>query len=79
MGIRRAQEIRVRITLQMDLLERDLYTGLVGDTKGEGANREGRAASGREEEEEEEAVARIYHNIVLSGKLQQAVFQATDR
>ena len=45
--------------------------GLVGDVEAEGASREGRAASGGDEEDE--AVARSYHDTVLSGKLQQAV------
>ena len=48
LGVRRAQEIRDRLTRWMDLWERGLHEGLVGDTKG-------RAASG--EEEEDEAVA----------------------
>ena len=57
LGVCREQEIRVRITRRMDLWERGLYAGLVGDAKAEGAVREGRDASGREEEEEEEASA----------------------
>ena len=61
----------------MDLCERGLHAGLVGDAEAKGAAREGRAASGGEEEDE--AVARSYHNTVLSGKLQQAVCRATDR
>ena len=51
----------------MDLWKRGLHTGLVGDAKAEGAAREGKAANGGEEEEE--AVARSYHDMVLSGKL----------
>ena len=51
--------------------------GLVGDAEAEGANREGRAASGNEEEGE--AVSQSYHDTVLSGKLCQAVCWATDR
>ena len=51
--------------------------GLVGDADVEGAAREGRAASGGEEEYN--AVARSYHDTMLSGKLIQAVCQATDR
>ena len=51
--------------------------GLVGDAKAEGAAREGRATfSGKEEDD---AIARSYHDTVLSGKLRQAVRQATDR
>ena len=49
----------------------------MGDAEAEGAAREGRAASGGEEEDE--ALARRYHNTVLSGKLRQAVRRANDR
>ena len=49
----------------------------MGDAKAKGAAREVRAASGGEEEDE--AVARSYHNTVLSDKLRQAVCQETDR
>ena len=77
MGIRQAREIRARITSCMDLYERGQHAGLVGDAKAEGAAQEGRAAfSG---EEEEDAVARIFHETLLSGKLRQAVRQATNR
>ena len=41
-----AKEIRARITSWMDLWERGLHAGLVGDAEAEGANREGRANSG---------------------------------
>ena len=47
------------------------------DAKAEGDAREGRVASGGEEENE--AVARSYHDTVLSGKLWQAVRWATNR
>ena len=61
----------------MDLWERGQHTGLVGDAEVEGAEREGRAASGGKEENK--AVARSYYNMVLFGKLRQAVRRATDR
>ena len=61
----------------MDLLERGLHAGLVGDTKAEGAAREGRAASG--EEEEDEAAARSYHDIVFSGNPRQSARRSTNR
>ena len=77
MGVRRAREIRVRITRLMDLWERGLHAGLVGDAEAEGSSREGRAASGGEEEDE--VVGRSYHDTVLSGKLQKAVRGATNR
>ena len=77
LGVRRAREIRARITRRMDLWERGMHVGLVGGAEVEGAAREGRGASGGKEEDE--SVARVYHDTVLSGKLQQAVRQATDR
>ena len=51
LGIRRAWEIRARITRWMDLWERGLHAGLVGDAEAEGAAREGIATSGGEEED----------------------------
>ena len=61
----------------MDLWERGQHAGLVGYAEAEGAAREGRAAfSG---EEEGNAVARSFHETVLSGKLRQAVRRATGR
>ena len=62
LGFHRYQEIRARITRRMELWERGLHAGLVGDAK-----------------EEHKAVARSYHDTVLSGKLPQDVHQATDR
>ena len=61
----------------MDLWERGLHAGLVGDAEAEGVAREGRAASG--EEEENNAIARSHHDIVLLGKLHQAVLRTTKR
>ena len=49
----------------------------MGDAEAEGAAREGRSASS--DEEEDKAVARSYHDRVLSGKLRQAVRQTTNR
>ena len=46
LSVRRAKEIHARITRRMDLWERGLHVGLVGDAKAEGAAREVRAASG---------------------------------
>ena len=67
LGVRRAREIWERITRRMDLWERGINAGLVGDAEAEGASREGRSASGGEEEEE--VVAQSYHETVLSGKI----------
>ena len=77
LGVRRAQEIRARIIQLMNLWKRGLHLGLVRDAGAEGAAWEGRDASGGEDEDE--ATARSYHDTVLSGKLHQAVCQATDR
>ena len=77
LGIRRAREIWPRITRRMDLLERGQHAGLVGDARAEGAAREGRAAFSSKEKDD--AMARSFHETVLSGKLQQAVHQETNR
>ena len=77
LGVPRAKEIRARITRRIDLWEKGLHAGLVGDAKAGGADREVRAASGGEEEDK--AVARSYHNTVLLGKLRHAFCWETDR
>ena len=55
----------------MDLLQRGQHAGLVRDAGVEGAAQEVRVASGGEEEDE--AVARSFHETLLSGKLRQAI------
>ena len=60
----------------MNLWERGLHTGLVGDAKAEGAACKSRAAFGSKEEDD--AMARSFHETVLSGKFQQAVRRATN-
>ena len=67
LGVHRAREIQTRLTQRMDLWERGIHAGLVGDAEAEGAAREGRAASGVEEEDA--AAFWIYHATVLSGKI----------
>ena len=67
LGFLRAREIRAWITRRMDLWERGQQAVLVGDAEEEGTVQEGRAASGGEEEDE--AVARSFHETLLSGKL----------
>ena len=62
LGVCTAREIRVWITRWMDLWEKGLYVGLVGDAEAEGDARESRAASGGKEEEEE--VAGSYYKTV---------------
>ena len=61
----------------MDLWERGLHTGQVGDAEAEGAAREGGFAS--RGEEEDKVVAQSYHYTVFSSKLGQAIRQATKR
>ena len=41
LGVHRVQEIRARITRRMDLWDRGLHAGLVGDAEAEGATRVG--------------------------------------
>ena len=77
LGVHRAREIRAKITRRVELLERGIHAGLMGDTEAEGAAREGRASRGGEEEDEKKS--RSYYRTVLSDKLRQAVRQATDR
>ena len=77
LGVRWAREIWDRITRQMDLWDRGQHSSLVGDAKAEGAAREGRSAfSGKDEDD---AVARGFHETVISGKLRQAVRRKTNR
>ena len=76
-GICRARDIRALITRWVDLWERGLHAGMLGDAETEGAVREGRAASG--EEGGGESVSQSYHDTVLLGKLLQAFRRATDK
>ena len=75
LGVCRAKDTRAWITRRMDLWERGIIAGLVGDAGVEGVTRKGRVNIGGEQEEE--AVARSYHDTVFSGKLRQAVRQET--
>ena len=77
MGVRRAHEIRGRITQQTDLWERAQHAGLVGDAEAEGAAKCGKAAFIGEEQED--SVAWGFHETVLSGKLQKSLRRATER
>ena len=61
----------------MELWEKGLHTGLLGDLETEGAAREVRATSGGEEVDE--AVAQSYHKTVFSGKTKQAGRWSTNR
>ena len=77
LSVCRARDIRSWITRRMDLWEKGQHAGLVGDAESKGAAHEGRAASGGKEEDK--AIGWSYHDTVFSGKLQQAVYRATDR
>ena len=77
LSVPQAREIRARIIQRMNLCERGLHAGLVGDAEAEGDAREGRSPSGGKEEEK--AVFWSYHDTVLSGRLRQAVRWATNR
>ena len=77
LGIRRARGIWKHITRRINLWERGLHAGLVGEAEAEGADMEGRPARGLDEEDK--AISRIYHSTVMSGKLSQAFHQATNR
>ena len=74
LGISRAREIKKQTTNCIDLWERGLHLGLVGDREAEGADSEGRSA--REVEEEDKAIVWSY-STVMSGNLRQAVYLAT--
>ena len=77
LGVCRAWEIWSRITRGIDLWERGQHAGLVREAEAEGAAYKGRAAFSSKEEDD--AMARSFHETVLSGNLRQAIRQATDR
>ena len=52
LGVIRSSEIRAGISRRMELWEKGLHTGLVGDAEAEGNVREARYACGGEEEDE---------------------------
>ena len=70
--VRNARGIWAQITRSMDLWDRGLHAGLVGDTELEGAAREGRACSRRDEEDNTVSIS--YHGMVLLSKIRQAVY-----
>ena len=77
LGARKDREIRERIDRQLDLCERGIHRGLVGNMLAEGRSREGLAK--RRVEEEEDRLARSFHITLLSGNLRKAVYQATNQ
>ena len=77
LGDRKTREIQARINHRLDLWERGIHTGLVGDTLAEGRTQEGLIERGVEEEEDR--LVRSFHSTVLLGNLRQAVCCATNR
>ena len=73
----RAKDIREQIIRRMDIWERGFHTVLVGGVEAEGASKEGKATIGGEEEDK--AIESSYQDIVMLGKLRQAIGWATDR
>ena len=77
LGAGKAGEIRLRIDQRLDLCERGIHAGLVGDVLAEDRSREGRVD--RCVEEEKDHLARSFHITVLSRNMQQAFRRATDK
>ena len=77
LGARKSREIQDRIDRRLDLWERGLHVGLVGDALLEGRARE--VCVARSDEEEKDNLARNFHSTLLSGKLRQAVRWANNR
>ena len=73
-GVRRAKDIRSRLTQRMDLWDQGNYKALVDDTEGEVLSR---LPSSRPPDEE--AQARSFNARVLSGRLRSAVRAITNR
>ena len=67
LGVCREKDIQDSITRRMDLWERGLHVGLVGDAEAEGASMEDRDASGGKEENK--GAEGSYHDTVLSGNI----------
>ena len=77
LGTCKARDIRVMIDHCLDLWERCIHTGLVGD-----ALEEGRATEDniyQHKEEEEDILARSFHITLLLENLWQAICRATNR
>ena len=77
LGTHKTREIQASIDRRLDLRERGIHSGLVGDALVEGRAREG--CSKRHVEEEEDCLVRSFNSTVLLGKLRQAVRWDTDR
>ena len=77
LGSRKTREIWAMIDHVIDLWERGIQAGLVGDVLAEGRDREGCVK--RRVEEDEDRLAHSFHITLLPGKLWQAVCLYTDR
>ena len=76
LGARKARYIRERIDHQLELWDRGIHSGLVGDALAEDRSREGRI--NRRVKEEKDCLARSFNSTLLWGKLHQAVRQAAN-
>jgi hypothetical protein len=74
-GVRRAQDIRARLTQRMDLWEQGRIGALVDDTVAQLRTRPSRDSTPRDDESE----ARAFNARVLSGKIRSAVRTLTNR
>ena len=75
-GARKSREIRARINRQLDLCERGIHAGLVGDALAEGRSQDG-CVERPGEEEEEDRLACNFHSTLVLRKMRQAVRQVT--
>ena len=73
-GVRRAKDIRARLTTRMDLWDKGFHAALVDDTEAEAT---GRPAPERQPDEETQA--RNFNARVLSGRIRAAVRNLTRR
>ena len=71
MGARKAREIWASIERQINLWERGIYTGLVGDVLAEVRARE--SCVERLDKEKEDCLACRFHITLMSGNMLQAV------
>lgn len=73
-GVKRARDIRKRLTHRMDLWDQGKFTALVDDTEAEVMSRHG-----THPEPDADSIARSYNSKVLGGRLRTAVRSLTQR
>ena len=76
LSTQKARDIGARIDLRLDLWERGIHSGLVGEALAEGRTREGQSKISNVEYKN--SLARIFHSTMLSGKLRHAVRWSTN-